>query len=81
MRITAKLPPAALCLAALFVVFFVSAAAYAQGSLPVFDHIVVIVQENRTPDNLFGSSIGTSMGCGGQQDFEPGQGVREQREL
>jgi phospholipase C len=35
--------------------------AYAQ-TLPTFQHIIVIVQENRTPDNLFGSNT----------TFEPG---------
>jgi phospholipase C len=35
--------------------------AYAQ-PLPTFQHIIVIVQENRTPDNLFGSNT----------TFEPG---------
>jgi phospholipase C len=35
--------------------------AYAQ-TLPHFQHIIVVVQENRTPDNLFGSNT----------TFEPG---------
>jgi phospholipase C len=29
--------------------------AYAQ-TLPHFDHIIIVVHENRTPDNLFGSN-------------------------
>ena len=34
---------------------FVPVVAQAQ-TLPTFRHIVVILQENRTPDNLFGSA-------------------------
>ena len=51
--------------------------AYAQGSLPVFDHIVVIVQENRTPDNLFGTGAPTGGLCSGQDDFEPGVDIQD----
>ncbi|HXM20670.1 MAG TPA: hypothetical protein VN948_05340 [Terriglobales bacterium] len=39
---------------------------YAQ-TLPTFQHIIVIVQENRTPDNLFGSNI----------TFEPGVDLQQ----
>jgi hypothetical protein len=35
-------------------VVFAAACAYAQA--PPFQHIIVIVQENRTPDNLFGGA-------------------------
>jgi len=42
----------------------------AQNPPPHFDHIVVIVQENRTPDNVFGSTVVTP--CGGEEPFEPG---------
>jgi hypothetical protein len=46
--------------------------AFAQ-TIPHFDHIVVIFQENRTPDNLFGSLPTTSIGgCGTEVPFEPG---------
>ena len=38
---------------------------------PPFNHIVVIVQENRTPDNLFGAASTQSV-CGGEDPFEPG---------
>src|ERR1700733_2547551 len=56
---------------------FAPTAAYAQGSLPVFDHIVVIVQENRTPDDLFGSSPPAGGLCSGQDDFEPGVDIQD----
>lgn len=39
---------------------------------PHFDHIVIIVQENRTPDNIFGSSAIEHLGCGFEDPFEPG---------
>ena len=39
---------------------------YAQ-ALPTFQHIIVIVQENRTPDNLFGSNITFESGVDLQQ--------------
>jgi phospholipase C len=38
------------------------AGAASAGTLPVFKHIVIVVQENRTPDNIFGSD----------PSFEPG---------
>jgi phospholipase C len=31
--------------------------AYAQQNLPQVQHVVVVIQENRTPDNLFGSDV------------------------
>jgi phospholipase C len=40
-------------------------------TLPTFKHIVIIVQENRTPDNLFGSSPGQA-NCSKENPFEPG---------
>lgn len=52
-----------------------STAAYSQ-TLPTFDHIVIIVQENRTPDNLFGSAP-FSTKCSGQDDFEPGVDIQD----
>jgi phospholipase C len=51
MRISALTPSAALLAVALFLASMASTAAYAQ-TLPTFNHIVIIVQENRTPDNL-----------------------------
>jgi phospholipase C len=39
-----------------------------------FDHIVIIVQENRTPDNLFGSN--PNLGCGASNPFEPGVDIQ-----
>jgi hypothetical protein len=44
--------------------------AFAQ-SLPHFDHIIIIVQENRTPDNLFGANPTIHM-CGSEEPFEQG---------
>jgi phospholipase C len=41
-------------------------------TLPKFQHIVLIVQENRTPDNLFGSGPSSSRSCGIGDPFEPG---------
>jgi hypothetical protein len=70
MRIIDKRYRTALYLATLFVLSLASTAAWAQAQ--PFSHIVVVVQENRTPDNLFGSSISGSPGCNGQDDFEPG---------
>jgi hypothetical protein len=37
---------------------------------------VVIVQENRTPDNLFGSAPPQAL-CNGQADFEPGVNIQD----
>ena len=50
---------------------FVAASAVAQTSPPAFSHIVIIVQENRTPDNLFGAKP-TSQLCTSEDPFEPG---------
>jgi hypothetical protein len=46
--------------------FFGAAAAPAQ-TLPTFQHIILIVQENRTPDNLFGSNTTFEAGLDLQQ--------------
>ncbi len=43
----------------------------AQG-LHHFDHIIIVFQENRTPDNLFGSTPGSSLMCGSSDPFEHG---------
>jgi phospholipase C len=41
---------------------------HAQSSPGQFKHVIIVVQENRTPDNLFGGVPGTN----GQPPFEPG---------
>jgi phospholipase C len=42
-------------------------------TLPTFKHVVIIVQENRTPDNLFGSGSALHHSACGQEDpFEAG---------
>ncbi len=35
-------------------------------------HIIIVVQENRTPDNLFGAGAPNNLHCGSQDDFESG---------
>ena len=51
--------------------------AYTQTQMPPhFNHIVIVVQENRTPDNLFGSAP-LSTKCSGQDDFEPGVDIQD----
>jgi len=47
-----------------------SGAANAQNPIP-FKHIVILFQENRTPDNLFGAGPSQSL-CAGEDQFEPG---------
>ena len=38
-----------------------------------FKHIIIVIQENRTPDNLFGAGAGSSSKCVIHEDpFEPG---------
>src|ERR1700722_19786029 len=41
---------------------------------PAFKHIVIIVQENRTPDDLFQPP--SAVGCGIQNPFEPGVDIQ-----
>lgn len=55
----------------LFLIAFVATGSAFAQTIPHFDHIVVIVQENRTPDNLFGSA-GSGGVCGTEDPFEPG---------
>jgi len=38
---------------------------------------VIIVQENRTPDNLFGTGAPSGGLCSGQDDFEPGVDIQD----
>jgi phospholipase C len=45
--------------------------AYAQ-TLPHFQHIIIVVQENRTPDNLFGAA---GYPCGTEVPFETGADI------
>ena len=42
---------------------------------PTFKHIVIIVQENRTPDDLFQPSV-VGAPCGNQNRFEPGVDIQ-----
>ena len=39
----------------LFLTALAATFAYAQNNISQIQHIIVVVQENRTPDNLFGS--------------------------
>ena len=50
-------------------------AAVAQ-TLPHFQHIVLVIQENRTPDNLFGSAPSTAH-CGTEYPFETGVDIQD----
>jgi len=54
---------------------FFAFAAYGQTSVPPFKHIVIIVQENRTPDNIFGGGAPGGI-CGTQDDFELGVDIQ-----
>jgi phosphoesterase family protein len=49
--------------------------AFAQ-TLPHFDHIIIVVQENRTPDNLFGSNPSIAR-CNSENPFEPGVDIED----
>jgi hypothetical protein len=73
MRTRPKRSFALLYIATLFVVSLASTAAWAQAQ--PFSHILIVFQENRTPDNLFGST-GGSLQCNGQDDFEPGVDIQ-----
>ena len=46
---------------------FLAEAAVAQIPQGTFKHIIIVVQENRTPDNLFGASPSTGATCGQEQ--------------
>src|SRR5580692_864514 len=46
---------------------FLAEVAVAQIPQGTFKHIVIVVQENRTPDNLFGASPSTTATCGQEQ--------------
>jgi phospholipase C len=49
MKVTARI----LVLLAVFVATF----AFAQFTNTKFQHVIIVIQENRTPDNLFGSDL------------------------
>jgi phosphoesterase family protein len=52
--------------------FLAAAFAYTQTiQAGTFKHIIIVIQENRTPDNLFGSAPSTGL-CGTEDPFEPG---------
>jgi phospholipase C len=53
----------------LLLVSVAAAITHAQ-TLPHFDHIVVVFQENRTPDNLFGSAPSSGL-CGSEDRSSP----------
>jgi phospholipase C len=59
----------------LFSLFFLGAAlapAQTYQPPPAFRHVVIVVQENRTPDNLFGAGAGVHGTCGSEDPFETG---------
>jgi phospholipase C len=57
------------------VLFFSAVSASAQ-SFPAgaFKHIIIVIQENRTPDNLFGAS--PAQPCNSEAQFEPGVDIQ-----
>jgi phospholipase C len=62
----------------LFSLFFLSAALAPAQTIPAgtFKPIIIIVQENRTPDNLFGAGpAGTN--CQNENPFEPGVDIED----
>jgi phospholipase C len=50
-------------------------------TLPHFDHIIIVVQENRTPDNLFGSTPTTAKCQIAEDPFEPGVDIENRGAL
>jgi len=56
----------------LLTVTLASTVAVAQIQPGTFKHVVIVFQENRTPDNLFGSSPAAHLGCGIEDPFETG---------
>jgi phospholipase C len=55
-----------------FLFFLTGTFAVAQIAQGTFKHIIIVVQENRSPDNLFGAAAGPNPSCGSEYDFEPG---------
>ena len=62
------------CIRLLILAALVNAPAHAQNPIP-FQHIVLIIQENRTPDNLFGAGPPHPV-CGIPDPFEPGVDIQ-----
>ena len=54
----------------ILVLFAVASLTYAQNP-PHFAHIIIVIQENRTPDNLFGGGGSHTPRCGSGDAFEP----------
>jgi hypothetical protein len=53
--------------------FLAATFAYAQTIPPqTFSHIIIVIQENRTPDNIFGSTPKRGTNCTGEDPFETG---------
>jgi phospholipase C len=53
--------------------FLAATFAYAQTIPPqTFSHIIIVIQENRTPDNIFGSTPKRGTNCAGEDPFETG---------
>ena len=48
-------------------------AVLAHAQLPTFQHVILVIQENRTPDNLFGGIPGSN----GRPPFEPGVDIEQ----
>jgi phospholipase C len=59
----------------LFVLIALAATLAHAQTLHHFDHIIIVFQENRTPDNLFGSGPAVSA-CNTDDPFEPGVDIR-----
>src|SRR5580704_9909577 len=55
----------------LFLIALAATTALAQIQPGTFKHIIIVVQENRTPDNLFGAAPGVAK-CGTEDPFAPG---------
>jgi hypothetical protein len=64
----------AVVLFALFVAVVAQAQTYQPP--PHFNHIVIIFQENRTPDDLFGANPGNGAVCGAEDPFEAGVDIQ-----
>ncbi len=62
------------CVCVVFLCLLARTMAYAQ-AIATFKHVVIVVQENRTPDNLFGSMPAMSQ-CNSEDPFEPGVDIR-----
>jgi phospholipase C len=75
MRIAAIPSSAVLHSAALVFVSLVVSTITQSQAIATFQHIVIIVQENRTPDNLFGNTPSMSV-CNSEDPFEPGVDIK-----